>query len=592
MGTSLRLVAVVFALTPAFAGDGPDQNAAQTAFDPRKHGFGFTNYFEGDVLIEVPFIGQVDVGDSTYGLCGGMTFASFDTFAAHGAAPPDVDPPEPGTPLRSYVYGRQRDTFEAHGGFLVKRLLAWSWRPIESTWLWTGLHELSKGQFFDVVAPAIEAKKPVPLCVIASDIDDYLPTDALSSDGFLENHQVLAIGFRRCAATSGANAHWGVDVYDPNHPGITCTLHLLPDRGVVTKKTLGNGSPLFHVDDPTKNVVGEFRGFFAVPYEAKVPFWVGDAPLLASLVAKMHLETVAFGDEDERSPSGLVRAPKPLLTDLIADRTAQLADLRARIATLEAQLAAQTTEAKAPPKGKTPKVLGGKTRYLRSSLMGWFGLIWAVVGTAFLIVGGSVLVAADTTRATDVEGVVVEKGRDEDHDGVARHWLRYTWRDAEGGEHAGLIETDEDAWSTRQPGDAVSIERSTADPSRATLAGEPPPLWLFASIGLVFAGVGWALVIAAFRASRRRAHLIANGVATDGTVERVEIASNVRINGRNPRYLLFEFHDEVGERRSGRSPLLPRALEERWRDGDRIRVVYDPLDRALCEADIFDARAT
>jgi hypothetical protein len=359
---SLHVLAVVVSLASAFAGDGPSQNAAQTAFDPRKHGFGFTNYFEGDVLIEVPFIGQVDVGDSTYGLCGGMTFAAFDTFAAHGTAPPDVEQPEPGSPLRSYIYGRQEDTFAAHDGFVVTRLLAWSWRPIESTWLWTGLHELSKGQFFDVVAPGIEAKKPVPLCVIVSDLGDYLPNEALSADGFLENHQVLAIGYRRCAATSGANAHWGVDVYDPNHPGITCTLHLLPDRGVVTKKTLSNGSLLFHVDDPTKNVVGEFRGFFATHYEAKVPYWVDDEPLLASLVAKMHLETVAFGEEDERSPSALLRAPKPVLADLIADRTAQLADLRARIATLEAKLAAHATEAQAPVKGKEPKVLGGKAR--------------------------------------------------------------------------------------------------------------------------------------------------------------------------------------------------------------------------------------
>lgn len=234
-------------------------------------------------------------------------------------------------------------------------------------------------------------------------------------------------------------------------------------------------------------------------------------------------------------------------------------------------------------------------RYLKSSFMALFGLIWALVGTLFVVVDAAALISSRARAAAvvSVAGVVVEKGRDEDREGTSRHWLRYTWRDAEGLEHAGLVETSADAWERNEPGAAVAVEVPSADPARAALVGEGGSgSWLlFGAIGLVFAGVGWGLVISAFRSSGKRARVIATGVATDGTVESVEIATNVRINQRNPRYLQFAFRDEVGERRGGRTPFLPRAIEDRWQRGDRIRVVYDPLDRALCEADIFDARA-
>lgn len=341
---ALALAGAVAIPGPARAGDGPTQPSAQTGFDPREHGFAFTNYFEGDVLVDIPLIGKVDLGDSTYGLCGGMSCAALDTFAAGGAAPPGDDPPASGTQLRSYLYGRQMDTFKDHDAFLVVRLVAWSWRPIESTWLWTGLYELSQGQFHDVVAPSIEDGRPATLCVIRSDIHDYTPADALSEDGFLENHQVLAIGFRSCVATSGAGAHWGIDVYDPNQPGIVCTMHLLPEGGVLTAKTKSSGSLVGQPDDPTKNVVGDFRGFFATKYKPQTPFWVdATAPSLRDAIAKMGLDAVAFGDDDAASPTGKKRAPGAPLGDLIASSSSRVDALRAEIAALEARIAALET---------------------------------------------------------------------------------------------------------------------------------------------------------------------------------------------------------------------------------------------------------
>lgn len=342
---------------------------AQTSFDPRTHGFAFTNYFEGDVLVDVPLIGKVDLGDTSYGLCGGMVCAALDTFAAGGAAPPDDDPPESDTKLRSYLYGRQMDTLKAHDAFLLVRLMAWSWRPIESTWLWTGLHELSKGQLLDVLAPELEAGRPVPLCLIRSDIHDYTPTDALSEDGFLENHQVLAIGYRTCAATPGAGAHWGVDVYDPNHPGLVCTLHLLPEGGVQTAKAGSDGALLADRDDPTRNVLGDFRGFFATHYQPRVPYWVSEAPSksLLTSIAKLELQAITFGEDDSGTSTAGGRTHGPELGTLLAQSSARVASLRAELAALEARIAALDSAGKSasgesipgkPPQGEPP---AGKT---------------------------------------------------------------------------------------------------------------------------------------------------------------------------------------------------------------------------------------
>ena len=66
---------------------------------------------------------------------------------------------------------------------------------------------------------------------------------------------------------------------------------------------------------------------------------------------------------------------------------------------------------------------------------------------------------------------------------------------------------------------------------------------------------------------------------------------NVRINGRNPAYLTYQFTDGQGRRRQGQSPLLPLALEKRWLPGDAILVLYDEADSQRHEADIYDLRA-
>jgi hypothetical protein len=325
----------------------PASAEAASAFDARRHGFRFVNAFAGDVLVDVPLVGQVDLGDAAYGLCGGMTWAALDGFAAGAEAPAGggadgSEPPESGTKLRSYLYGRQVDSLEADDAYLVRTLLAWSWRPVKSSLLWTGLLELSIEEFEERIAPSLDAGRPVALCLVRSDVRDYVPSgESLGAEGFLENHQVLAIGYRRCAATAGMGEHWGIDVYDPNAPRSVCTLHFSAEGRAETLKSDADGALVAAPDDPTRNVIGGFRGFFATPGKTRQPYWSEGGASLAERARDLSLAIPSFvaAEPAEKSlPAGIDEAQA--VEALIADAEARLERLRAALAGLETAVAA------------------------------------------------------------------------------------------------------------------------------------------------------------------------------------------------------------------------------------------------------------
>jgi hypothetical protein len=51
----------------------------------------------------------------------------------------------------------------------------------------------------------------------------------------------------------------------------------------------------------------------------------------------------------------------------------------------------------------------------------------------------------------------------------------------------------------------------------------------------------------------------------------------VRINGRSPQFFTFQYRDERA-RPHRPQPDLPARPRDRWRAGDEVRVVFDPLD--------------
>lgn len=236
-------------------------------------------------------------------------------------------------------------------------------------------------------------------------------------------------------------------------------------------------------------------------------------------------------------------------------------------------------------------------RYLKSSFGALFGMIWAVVGTVLFLsgLGPAVLARGPSAGEAVLEGRVVQKGEDADKDGQVRRWIGFVWRDQGGEERSSLVETSAAIWAATAPSDILLLappEGSETSPRILEPRTSTGELLVLAGIGLVVGGIGWGLVIAAVRKAGRRAHLVTTGKLAQATVTAVEEVTNVRINRRHPLVLCFEFRDDSGERRRGRSPYLPRALEERWQPGGTLRVVYDPIDPERFEADIFDARAT
>jgi hypothetical protein len=327
---------LLLAATASARGGDPSPSGAKTDFDPRVHGFDFVNTWDGDILLEVPLVGMVDLGDVNYGLCGGMSFASLDSFYA-GIATPDFGtnanggPPAAfanGTALRTYVYGRQIDSLRAKDDFLVRRLFSWIPRPIHSNWMTTGLADLTKDAFVDKIAPAIDKGCPVPLCLVKADADDFLPdfgNPTLAPSGFTKNHQVVAIGYRR--HTVGPD-HWDVDIYDPNYEDEIHTLHL--KLRVQTARVRSNGALFADADDPDKNRRESFRAFFVTPYEERRAPWEPASQPQASSSKVKGLRNALAALAPSTAEDAAVVAPTPG-----PDVAAALTDLEQRVARIE-----------------------------------------------------------------------------------------------------------------------------------------------------------------------------------------------------------------------------------------------------------------
>lgn len=237
-------------------------------------------------------------------------------------------------------------------------------------------------------------------------------------------------------------------------------------------------------------------------------------------------------------------------------------------------------------------------RYLKMTFWFWFGLIWAGVGTAFVIFSIVFFLDArrDETASVEVSGTVVEKGHDTDKNGNSHYWMRYVFHDDAGTEHVERARVGWENWRRYSDGDPIAVAYVRGSPDRSRMVEiESNDAWVlipaFAAGGLLFGGIGWVLVIRSFIRSGERARLIQQGIGSLGTVTAVEVNTNVRINGRHPVFLRYAFTDDAGGTHEGRSLDLPRHVQRRWSVGDEILVAHDPIDPTRHDADVFEIRA-
>jgi hypothetical protein len=238
-------------------------NGSDTAFNPKVHGLHFQNTdFPGDILIDVPGMGTVNFGHTSYALCGGMSYAALDTYNFGGQTPLDTMPPASGTPIRSYIYSRQQDSFRYGNGFIVTRMAEWMLYPDKTAGV-TGVHILTDREFLHNIRPELDAGRPVLIGIVKVHVD----SPGAVKNALTGNHQSLAIGYSHHEGID--EPHWDVYIYDPNFPGQTQTLHTATDHHGAYQTRRGYTQQ-----------TGTFRGFFKLPYSPERPPWVAASALL------------------------------------------------------------------------------------------------------------------------------------------------------------------------------------------------------------------------------------------------------------------------------------------------------------------------
>lgn len=96
----------------------PSPTRQMTGFLPSVNGFHFDNQFPSVPLHVIQTVlGDINIGDASNGLCGGMVYTALDYFNAGLGIPPDPNPPSNGA-LFDYIVNRLVDSFNLPGGVM------------------------------------------------------------------------------------------------------------------------------------------------------------------------------------------------------------------------------------------------------------------------------------------------------------------------------------------------------------------------------------------------------------------------------------------------------------------------------------------
>lgn len=246
------------AAPPKDAGPGREPERSHK-FLPSLHGFQFRNSFPGyPPPFDIAGLPELPDVPTTYGLCGGMSFAAADFHKARRPIPEAKVAPASGNPLHDYLYERQLDSLGVAGAMI----------PVFATWMALPDDTLIGTQHltFDELKEAVEKLKRGELVVLG--------LVYVSADTTLEiwkNHQVLAY---ECEVKG--DDLFTVRIYDPNHPGRD-DVSLRGERvqvGTEFDFEEFEEIPAFGVKciqiGPEK-AQRSVRGFFVIPYEPEVP---------------------------------------------------------------------------------------------------------------------------------------------------------------------------------------------------------------------------------------------------------------------------------------------------------------------------------
>ena len=279
--TILIGMAIGTAPPPAAPVASASSKPASSSFFPSKHGFAFVNHFSGSVLPKsFGLLGGL-IQQSSYGLCGGMSFAAADFFLAHKAVPVgpsaaagSVPQPQSGTPLREYLHRRQLDSLGGLSSGLPQALRFAAWMSARDNGL-MGTRVMTAAEIARVVR-TIAAGNIAMLGLV------YVGTSGSGSNNrgeLTDNHQVVATAIKPRAG--------GFDImlYDPNFPAddtarLICTPIVggslpsfgpctvgIPVMGLRVERVAGGAGK----NAKTKPNIKPVRGVFIMPYTPVKP---------------------------------------------------------------------------------------------------------------------------------------------------------------------------------------------------------------------------------------------------------------------------------------------------------------------------------
>jgi hypothetical protein len=169
-----------------------------------------------------------------------MSWAALDHYFAGQPVPSQSTIPGHGTELFSTLVGRQADSLGQTE--LLRRVVTWQVLPDSGQWwrFWLdNAGKLVEHKEWPQLRSSLDSGRPQSLCLIRS----------RGVGGIAKNHQVVATGYE-----TGLDGRVNIDLYDPNHPGMSPKLSFQP------------GGAANRIN-PRQSTGEPVRGFFVWPHK-------------------------------------------------------------------------------------------------------------------------------------------------------------------------------------------------------------------------------------------------------------------------------------------------------------------------------------
>jgi hypothetical protein len=226
-------------------------------------------------------------------------------------------------------------------------------------------------------------------------------------------------------------------------------------------------------------------------------------------------------------------------------------------------------------------------RLAKRSFPFWFGAIWLVCGTPFLIVG--IYIGIDNLRQQErfknqaqvTDGMVLTKRISRSRGSQGRdstsYWVGYRFRASDGTTVRNEVQVSEGLWDRLVEREPVRVSYLPGRPQANRIEGEGPS-WIvpgvFALLGVVFAGGGGLIFSKGVRGVLRELRLRDQGATVEATVLEVGPA-NVSFKGVPQWRIVYRYRDHSGRTHRAKSNVLTPEEAQAWKVGDKGTARFD-----------------